>query len=698
MPPPDRPKEPLADRRRWLGRGITNENLTRIRELGTPAVGFEETYPVIVAMGVPYDQDGCTNGTEEQTERIEMAYSVLTAGLAPDLSEWVRENAQITANSPSEIQITLPVDPAECLSAELMKDPRYMLHGETDPRAIYILEPERVCTNEHIKEQQWLARFHGPNWELPGAMSIKHPEIAEVMGTEIMKALENEQDRIDPTTMKWVPPETPGALSAKRIWTMFERKKRGQKLTDVHHEAWTWTQDGVTKWSHDERNNPTEVTKRTEIAPGAIWQRGPSMMTRLVLKAVHEVAAALQLKHEVPVSVAAARLNWHADNAIKMATSLEAPRNVFGENDGQIMAVRVVTLPNSALRRPAALMAALAASGADPIGVAVTAKKMAGGSITVARVILMDQRNFDQPQNMIQPQGTMCPGARCSLWRKTDTHAPAMGRDFQYVGQDIQLAQENAVAVIDIAAAIAGFQQKMQEAATEGFAMANGEALREASKGLAEVIAETNVRQVEMQAEEARAQLGPKRAKFETDGYDDGFEGAAGEEKEVVRPRWESDQIQIYWCHFGEDMFVNFADMRKWAAKIGTDPSELKVVDLAIYAVHTGLIPTHLGYGNTALREAKPGQHKMMDPELVYDKKVLRRKQMEHSSLESLWKTLLNADNITMDFMELKDPSKQKSYSMVARPDSEDDDGTEGSSGDESDGCKRTCRQESSSS
>ena len=58
---------------------------------------------------------------------------------------------------------------------------------------------------------------------------------------------------------------------------------------------------------------------------------------------------------------------------------------------------------------------------------------------------------------------------------------------------------------------------------------------------------------------------------------------------------------------------------------------------------------------------------------------------MEHSSLESIWKTLLNADNITMDFMELKDPSKQKSYSMVARPDSEDDDGSDGGSEDDSD-------------
>ena len=58
-----------GDRRRGnLTRGLSAETLARVRPLGSPAVGFDETSPVTVVMALPYAEEGEEERAEAAAE------------------------------------------------------------------------------------------------------------------------------------------------------------------------------------------------------------------------------------------------------------------------------------------------------------------------------------------------------------------------------------------------------------------------------------------------------------------------------------------------------------------------------------------------------------------------------------------------------------------------------------------------------
>jgi hypothetical protein len=637
-------------------------------------VGYVETDSVTLLMAFPFEEGA-------ESEHCTMATETLTQAMDPEQFDRLHEainsgEAVISVPTPSTVQLSLDHSLLAHLNPRMIRTGEYCLdlEDETQPRGLYVLEPEWECPTARIKENHWIIRFTGA---CDHKFEADTPRIYELLRNAIATALREAPQRIDPSTLDWVDAETPGSLSAERVWELYHRShalKGKHMLMHQYFEPWVMQTPNGSARSHDSRGTPLDTTRLREVSQGSVRQRGPSKMLKIVIAAANLAAEALteELGRYVTATV---RDHWFPEKVLANTEADGPPKNPFGQLDPSLCLLRVVTLPGSEMSKPAKLLAKILSSGADPVVCKtvltnVGTKRTPGAGLMGVSKVTVTSVDVNMQALVAEPGGVRT--ATCGPWIGGGDFQPVLGDDYWITPQGVTLTPpDSEMFQADFEDELSGLRRALQGATAEGFAEATtGSRVKEASRKLAEAVEEGTVRKLKQKTEEAWVAAGgetKEESRNDTRGHDDEWT----EQQARGRQNWDEAEVLIRLTSMGSEMVVRYIDIERWAAGKNLT-RDLRISDIARYGVHIGSIPTHLGLGNKVTKD--PAISPMCDPDVWIDGRRVRSKQHENAPLATVWKDLLRAERIQLAFTRLRGDDARKSYTICAHPDSCDDD------------------------
>ena len=580
------------DPRPDLFRGHSYAESIRMRLITEPPVGFDEGETLVITFSLPW------NWTDEEIE--EEATKVLV---------WDEDVLKVINQvSKGVTTVTIAAKDMLKLNQEQRATGKFTTYEETEPRGIFILEPEGTIIHMK-KEQHWHLRFTGCS-DQPGGIS--KAEMIEGLRQTIEAEVNAENRLIDRNTMKWVSAETRGALTASRVWHLYlrEQKLNGNSLTQNLINPWELQfEGGATYSSHNDSGQPTENTKREQRIEDGVKIRGPSIMETVINNAAAKRAAEMsektgrEIRHMMSV-------HFFPRNALQMPDNGIPVRNAFGEVDQKLTAIRIVATQDAEWTKPAESMQQLTLARLDPVvaKTKVTEVRTRNGNTNLA-VTMMILTGMNPGTNLQDLVGRDSTTATCRMWRRDDSMRPKEGSDYWKVNGTIHIrpsgtsnraAQEELMdtleniikGTLDEATVNAMNNKKAADKVAEATARLMEAKAKERVSAIETKIREANQTARMNEQEEIREEWMASEREQEKEKAPQSDAAAAPEDDIWSRP------IEIWLELEKQSTSVIYSLISEWANEKQIRTKHLGITHMVNYMVEVGKISPNLGLGN----------------------------------------------------------------------------------------------------
>ncbi len=436
-------------------RGIKHALDMRMRKMNTQPRGWSdegyESRKYVIGLPVNYnDQEPEVNWNEKTA----MAMKIFNWEQVPDGANFNREDAGVCAlfiDMTEEALCTLP--------EEIRETGTFLAPGESGRRGMYVVEPEEVCLEMTRRPQNWTVRLFGmpPEW---GKAQATRNEMIEMMMNNIGKQAMESDLNINMETGKETDGESQYDACPERIWALFLRSNELKGDREVIHPLITpWisiSEEGNKRYSHKDNDHLSDATK-SEHAYTGMRVRAPSAMGSIIEAACRETADLMSSTYHREIT-STTSIHTFPTKAYQILDGVVPPRNLYGEFDPNLIALRIVAvMPSMELGHPASVIKYLAERGLDPVVVktrntTIRCPGMKHVGVAITKAVVYGANRITTFEELMEEQPEKC---QASIWAEDDTMQAVINRDFRKEEGNVVLsgvpsmAQAKRISIMD---------------------------------------------------------------------------------------------------------------------------------------------------------------------------------------------------------------------------------------------------------